>query len=330
MSYEIHTSNYKTLCEPISAYCKASAKSFQQYDLFDTLFKPNTTDKDDIRVIELFAGVGGFRIGLERASLKYKTIWSNQWEPSTKRQDASMVYCERFGCEGHSNEDIATVATKDIPEADLLVGGFPCQDYSVATTLQRSGGIEGKKGVLWWQIHRILKEQPTPPKYLFLENVDRLLSSPANQRGRDFAIILASLADLGYTVEWRVINAAEYGMPQRRKRTYIAAYKEDSIVGKQIEDTQKWLLTDGLMARAFPLFPEISKESQFSIEGTLGEVSENFGKGMRQSPFGKVGIMRNREVTSFDALPKFEGKSLTLGNILLPDSEVPQEFYIDA
>ena len=330
MSYEIHTSNYKTLCEPISAYCKASAKSFQQYDLFDTLFKPNTTDKDDIRVIELFAGVGGFRVGLERASLKYKTIWSNQWEPSTKRQDASMVYCERFGCEGHSNEDIATVATKDIPEADLLVGGFPCQDYSVATTLQRSGGIEGKKGVLWWQIHRILKEQPTPPKYLFLENVDRLLSSPANQRGRDFAIILASLADLGYTVEWRVINAAEYGMPQRRKRTYIAAYKEDSIVGKQIEDTQKWLLTDGLMARAFPLFPEISKESQFSIEGTLGEVSENFGKGMRQSPFGKVGIMRNREVTSFDALPKFEGKSLTLGHILLPDSEVPQEFYIDA
>lgn len=168
MSYEIHTSNYKTLCEPISAYSKESAKSFQQYDFFDTLFKPNTTDKDDIRVIELFAGVGGFRVGLERASLKYKTIWSNQWEPSTKRQDASMVYCERFGYEGHSNEDIATVATKDIPEADLLVGGFPCQDYSVATTLQRSGGIEGKKGVLWWQIHRILKEQPTPPKVSFL------------------------------------------------------------------------------------------------------------------------------------------------------------------
>ena len=87
-----------------------------------------------------------------------------------------------------------------------------------------------------------------------------MLSSPANQRGRDFAIILASLADLGYTVEWRVINAAEYGMPQRRKRTYIAAYKEDSIVGKQIDDAQKWLLTDGLMRAHFLYFQKSVKE----------------------------------------------------------------------
>jgi len=107
-----------------------------------------------IHVVELFAGVGGFRVGLERASEHYKTIWNNQWEPSTKRQDASIVYCHRFGEQGHSNEDIATVPTSDIPQCDLLVGGFPCQDYSVATTLKRSGAIEGKKGVLWWQIYR--------------------------------------------------------------------------------------------------------------------------------------------------------------------------------
>ena len=160
-----------------------------------------------IHVVELFAGVGGFRIGLERASMLYKTIWNNQWEPSTKRQDASIVYCHRFGEQGHSNEDIATVPTSDIPQCDLLVGGFPCQDYSVATTLKRSGGIEGKKGVLWWQIYRILDEMKQKPNYLLFENVDRLLKSPASQRGRDFAIILASLNDLGYTVEWRIINA---------------------------------------------------------------------------------------------------------------------------
>ena len=185
----------------------------------------------EIRVVELFAGVGGFRIGLEGASDAFKTIWNNQWEPSTKHQDASLVYQARFGKKGHCNEDINTIATSDIPDHDLLVGGFPCQDYSVAATLSRSGGIEGKKGVLWWQIYRILNEKgDNRPPYLFLENVDRIINSPANQRGRDFAIILASLADLGYIVEWRVINAADYGFPQRRKRTYIVAYQKSSIV----------------------------------------------------------------------------------------------------
>ena len=133
-------------------------------------------ENNDIRVAELFAGVGGFRIGLEGASDKFKTIWSNQWEPSTKHQDASLVYRARFGKDGHCNEDINTVDTKEIPDHDLLVGGFPCQDYSVASTLSRSGGIEGKKGVLWWQIYRILKEKGKKrPEYVFFENVDRLL-----------------------------------------------------------------------------------------------------------------------------------------------------------
>ena len=182
--------------------------------------------KHIIKVVELFAGVGGFRIGLEGASDAYETIWNNQWEPSTQRQDASLVYQARFGRKGHSNKDINTVATHDIPDHDLLVGGFPCQDYSVAATLSKSGGIEGKKGVLWWQIYRILNEKGDKrPQYIFFENVDRLLNSPATQRGRDFAIILSSLADLGYVVEWRVINAAEYGMPQRRRRTYIVGYQ---------------------------------------------------------------------------------------------------------
>src|SRR3990167_7473269 len=90
-----------------------------------------------IRTIELFAGVGGFRLGLEKASLKnkfYRVVWSNQWEPSTKTQHASDIYCARFGYGNHSNEDISTVDVADIPEHDLLVGGFPCQDYSVAST----------------------------------------------------------------------------------------------------------------------------------------------------------------------------------------------------
>lgn len=148
--------------------------------------------RDHLNVVELFAGVGGFRIGLERASDKFRVVWSNQWEPGRKKQDASEIYAARFGLQGHSNQDIATVATRDIPDHDLLVGGFPCQDYSVARTLNQAAGLTGRKGVLWWEIHRILKEKRNKPGYLLLENVDRLLKSPATQRGRDFAVMLAS------------------------------------------------------------------------------------------------------------------------------------------
>lgn len=309
-----------------------------------------------IRVVELFAGVGGFRIGLEGASNAYETIWNNQWEPSTTHQDASLVYRARFGSTGHCNKDINTIATDEIPDHDLLVGGFPCQDYSVAASLSRSGGIEGKKGVLWWQIYRILNEKgENRPNYIFFENVDRLLGSPAKQRGRDFAIILASLADLGYTVEWRVINAAEYGMPQRRRRTYIVGYREGSVVQKKMtadlyqgglilfdniqdETTEEltsidrmlknWALYDGVMAKSFTFEPKVGSMSFFDIEGTIKEVSDNFNKGKKTSPFGVVGIMHKRRVLSLDAIPLHNGTSINLGDIVVDENCVPEEFFI--
>ena len=282
-----------------------------------------------IRVVELFAGVGGFRIGLEGASDVYQTVWNNQWEPSTKHQDASLVYRARFGCEGHSNKDISTIPTNKIPDHDLLVGGFPCQDYSVAATLSRSGGIEGKKGVLWWQIYRILEEKGEKrPNYLFLENVDRLLNSPATQRGRDFAIILASLSDLGYIVEWRVINAAEYGMPQRRRRTYIVGYRKDSVVAERMEETNNWLLFDGVMAKSFPFTQKSNTLSDFEISGSIKEVSDNFNKGKKESPFGTAGVMIDRKVLSVDATTIYEGTQQTLGDILVDEEFVPEDFYI--
>lgn len=282
-----------------------------------------------IRVVELFAGVGGFRIGLEGASDEYKTIWNNQWEPSTKHQDASIVYQSRFGGKGHSNKDINLVETQDIPDHDLLVGGFPCQDYSVAATLSRSGGIEGKKGVLWWQIYRILDEKGDKrPAYLFFENVDRLLNSPATQRGRDFAIILASLANLGYIVEWRVINAADYGMPQRRRRTYIVGYRKDSVIANRIEDKAQWVRFDGVMAQAFPFIEKAATVSDFTIDGTIPEVSEHFNKGKKYSPFGNAGMMADRHVWSVDAVSTYEGPCQMLGDILVDESFIPEEFFI--
>ena len=282
-----------------------------------------------IRVAELFAGVGGFRIGLEGASDEFHTVWNNQWEPSTKHQDASLAYRARFGTEGHSNQDICTIATTDIPNHDLLVGGFPCQDYSVASTLSRSGGIEGKKGVLWWQIYRILEEKgENRPNYIFLENVDRIINSPAKQRGRDFAIILASLSDLGYIVEWRVINAADYGMPQRRRRTYIVGYRINSDIANQIENARNWLFYDGVMAKSFPFVQKKNTISQFEIEGTIKNVSDNFNIGKKDSPFGTAGIMIRRNILSVDSMAVYDGPIQTLGDILVDEEFVPEEFYI--
>lgn len=282
-----------------------------------------------IRVVELFAGVGGFRIGLEGASDAYETVWNNQWEPSTQHQDASIVYKARFGSKGHSNKDINQVQTKDIPDHDLIVGGFPCQDYSVAASLSRSGGIEGKKGVLWWQIYRILNEKGDKrPKYIFFENVDRLLNSPATQRGRDFAIILASLADLGYVVEWRIINAADYGMPQRRRRTYIVGYLKASVVAQKVEGLEDWVKYGGVLAQTFAFKPKDNTTSEFDIKGTIPEVSTYFNKEKKDSPFGNAGVMKDRHVYSVDAEPVYDGPIQTLGNNLVDEDFIPEEFFI--
>jgi DNA (cytosine-5)-methyltransferase 1 len=291
-----------------------------------------------IKTIELFAGVGGFRLGLEKNN-EFKVVWSNQYEPSTKIQHASNVYRDRFPGTNHSDVDIAKVIDEDfesIPDHDLLVGGFPCQDYSVARTLKKSSGIQGKKGVLWWSIHAILKNKTNPPKYLMLENVDRLLKSPVSQRGRDFAIMLSSLSELGYIVEWRVINAADYGMPQRRKRVYIMAYKSDSDIGKEIKQLKSpvdWITDKGVMQDAFPMNdnPIPSKpDKYFVIDRDLDKITNDTkAYTSKDRPFGTIGIMINREVyTDSATAEEYKGKTQTLGSILEDEKDVPAEFFI--
>ncbi|UKM65460.1 DNA (cytosine-5-)-methyltransferase [Flavobacteriaceae bacterium GSB9] len=279
-----------------------------------------------LKVVELFAGVGGFRLGLEVNN--YKVIWSNQWEPSTKTQHASMVYEARFGKDNHSDADIATVATKDIPDHDVLVGGFPCQDYSVATTLHNSKGLKGKKGVLWWSIHRILEEKKNRPKYLFLENVDRLLKSPSTQRGRDFAVMLQSLNLLGYAVEWRVINAADYGMPQRRRRVFFIGYHKTSPIYKRIENTNKinWLIEDGTIAKAFPVEKNNSIQ-EIELKGNLVDITNNFNKNGKLSPFQNSGLLINDKVYTTKTTPSYEGKKTVLADVL-QNGEVTPEFFL--
>lgn len=300
--------------------------------------------ENEIKVVELFAGVGGFRLGLEgwdgnsassgyKNSLisPYKVVWSNQWEPSTKMQHASLVYEKRFGNIGHSNEDISQVESVAIPDHDLLVGGFPCQDYSVATTLKNSKGLIGKKGVLWWSIHKIISEKVYKPKYLFLENVDRLLISPSGQRGRDFAIILQSLNELGYAVEWRVINAADFGMPQRRRRVFILAYHQDTHIYKEIKDItpSEWILNDGTLATAFPVSAEKTLfHSAFELQGNVVSISENFNKAGVVRVFENSGLMVDGAVTTIKTHPNYEGNFTLLGD-LIQNGEVPLDFYIE-
>lgn len=299
-----------------------------------------------INVVELFAGVGGFRIGLDRAdSSFFKTIWSNQWEPATKTQHAWRTYNRAFKKlnpdfdeSTNVNEDISKVPVELIPDHDMLVGGFPCQDYSVARTLSQAAGLVGKKGVLWWEIHRIVKEKgERSAKILFLENVDRLLQSPASQRGRDFAIILQSLSDLGYIVEWRVINAAEYGMPQRRRRTYILAYKKGSKIANSFTNPTDWLYHTGVFAKAFPIqLPEgVPPLTGLSIKTDatkdLADVSEEFNVKNRARVFENAGVMIDGEFYSTRVLPAYSGPYTTLADIVVKGEDrkyLSEDFYL--
>lgn len=302
---------------------------------------------EEIKVAELFAGVGGFRLGLEGyssanhpefdlpAAGPFKTIWANQWEPpgTPGRQFAARCYEARFGEGSVINEDIAAVldeaeaGEREVPTVDMVVGGFPCQDYSVARPLSQAHGIEGKKGVLWWDIYRLLKLQndrsEDAARYCLFENVDRLLKSPASQRGRDFAIILSCLAERGYSVEWRVVNSAEYGFPQRRKRVYIFAERN-------ADWTIETRLQDGVMSRAFPMeAPGEENTREVFVPEDPYDASENFNLTGKTSPFMDAGVMVGHRVLTCPVIEKYDGARKTLGDVLIPLDEVPEEFFIE-
>jgi DNA (cytosine-5)-methyltransferase 1 len=304
----------------------------------DDLLRMSDARRSSGTVVELFAGVGGFRLGLEASG--WEVIWANQWEPSTKAQHAFDCYVSHFKRGIHVNEDINVVLDEidagkrePIPDHDLLVGGFPCQDYSVAKTLNQAHGIEGKKGVLWWSIYRILESKR--PRLVFLENVDRLLKSPATQRGRDFAIILACLSDLGYLVEWRVVNAADYGFPQRRRRVFVIAELVDQTEPNW-DGPIPWLLHDGVLAGALPIRALESNivaldgvdGPDVSLRGHPAQITQEFGWGRAATPFRSAGVMWRRAVWTRDVRAHHEGPRHVLADVLVPDEDVPQDFLI--
>lgn len=282
-------------------------------------------------VSELFAGVGGFRIALARSGLK--TVFSNQWEPSTKAQHASHCYIFNFGDEGHTNVNITDLVDRHlesggrlIPKTDVLVGGYPCQDYSVAKTLNSSKGIQGRKGVLWWDIHRLVESNR--PRYVFLENVDRLLKSPANQRGRDFAVMLRTLGTLGYRIEWRVVNSAEYGFPQRRIRVLIVATKTRRMSSLRPAEAEEIIYNSGVLARALPVRKKKAQLSEIDLTNSLDVISDQFGKGGDKSPFQNAGVYQGGSAFTVKAEAVTPHQSSVLGDVLIDDAEVPEEFWV--
>lgn len=282
--------------------------------------------KNEIKVVELFAGVGGFTLGLEAASDRFKTIWANQWEPGRKVQHAFECYKKHFGDKCLCvNEDIAKVK-QDIPEHDLLVGGFPCQDYSVAAT--NAKGIEGKKGVLWWEIRDILESKNSP--YVLLENVDRLIKSPAKQRGRDFGIILRCFDDLGYCVQWRVINAAEYGHPQKRRRILIFACQKDTALYKAYKEqmAENIIYEEGILAQAFPSIVADGKEKSIlpidiseDSHGDLVKFSEIF-----KTDFLNSGYMMGGKVYTANLTADYSGRYVLLRDVL--EKDVDEKYFL--
>lgn len=297
-----------------------------------------------LKVIELFAGVGGFREAMSTPKTKdfYKVIWSNQWEPKESKktgdkQTANKVYLYKFAKEGapHSSEDIEKVTGDEgmpkIPESfDLLVGGFPCQDYSVAKPRNASKGMKGPKGVLWWRIYEILEARN--PRYVVLENVDLLVKSPSECRGRDFAIILKCLEERGYFVEWRVINAGDYGYIQRRRRTYIFAYRPDEEAKRKFKDLSlKTLKEEGLLNQIFRI-SDLSEPSCYSLPPAASgqDLGKIFQPDRNSSPFKAAGVMAYGKCISADyKAEKGKKTKQTLRNALLKKAEIRDESELE-
>nr|WP_050884713.1 DNA (cytosine-5-)-methyltransferase [Leuconostoc mesenteroides] len=272
----------------------------------------------------MFAGVGGFHLGLSRASDVYEVVWADQFEPARKNQFAYNIYKTRFPNTNIVNQDISLVNKFKIPDMDLLVGGFPCQDYSVASS--SAMGLYGKKGVLWWDIKDVIEAKW--PKFIFLENVDRLLTSPgtkSGQPGRDFGMILRTLSDLGYGVTWKMINAADYGYPQRRRRTFIFAVREDTKFKKTMNTLLQTSINqiDEFILNMPPLSNSLKNQSIGQVTHVnLNEITKlsDFSNDFKiNRGFRKTGFMIDGQVYMADFEPDVR-QPKTLKNIIEPNN----------
>ena len=161
-----------------------------------------------MKVASLFSGIGGFEKGILQADPNTKIVFSSEID-----KYARQIYTKNYGVEPHG--DITKINAADVPDHDILCGGFPCQDVSIAG---KRAGLCGERSGLFFEIVRILREKQ--PKLVLLENVTGLLSS---NRGWDFARVLIELEDVGYDCEWQVFNTKAF-LPQNRERVFIVGH----------------------------------------------------------------------------------------------------------
>lgn len=169
--------------------------------------------KKEWKIASLFSGIGGFEKGIHQANSKTEIVFASEIDLYARK-----IYKKNYGVEPHG--DITQIGASNIPDHDILCGGFPCQTFSIAG-LRR--GFEDTKGTLFFEIMRIVEVKR--PKLLFLENVPGLLS---HDEGRTFHTILRSLDEMGYDAEWQVFNSRNHGVPQNRERVFIIGHLRGS------------------------------------------------------------------------------------------------------
>lgn len=236
-----------------------------------------------MKFIELFAGIGGFRLGLERHG--HECVYASEW-----LEKPASIYERNFG-DKPDGRDIRTIDPLTIPRADLICGGFPCATFSVAG--KRTGfSDEDSRGSLFFEICRFLRITRTP--YVFLENVKGLLSS---DNGRTFGVILFTLDSLGYDIQWEVLNSSNFGVPQNRERVFIIGH-----------------LRGHPRPKVFPIGETKGEDAECQKEGEEAQVAQwrrgyfreyksngtptltaNMGTGGHNVPFVKAVITPNRE-----------------------------------
>lgn len=267
----------------------------------------------------MFSGIGGFELGIQQATGKpyiecfdcgqgghmceVKTIESGSYACCENEgyllnaKDYPIEYISDWECVGYSEidkyaiqiynshfnhknyGDATTINTNDLPNFDLLVGGFPCQAFSVAG---KRKGFDDTRGTLFFEIARILRDKR--PRYLVLENVKGLLS---HDSGKTFQTILGVLSDLGYTVEWQVLNSKNFGVPQNRERVFIIGYirgerrpkvfpirriTEQTLNFLGGAETKRWLEDDKSFSRNFPQGSRV-----YGVDGISATLASNAG-----------------------------------------------------
>jgi len=210
----------------------------------------------EVTCVDLFAGVGGIRLGFERAGAK--CVWSNEIN-----EVSSAVYRHRFGEENHVTGDIRLVKSETVPNHDILCAGFPCQPFSNAG-LKR--GFEETRGTLFFEIARVARDRR--PRYIFLENVKGLLS---HKKGKTLSTIFDTLQELGYCLEYQVLNSRSFGVPQTRSRVFIIGYygREPTRTVFPIRDAE------GMVRRSSK---KKRKQSTHAIDANYGKGPDKHGQ----------------------------------------------------